>query len=224
MSTQRPKNRLVMSPDSSPTPASESSPREAGQAPGEQELFTTGDMARITNTTLRTVRFYEEAGILRPARRTEGGHRLFVREELERLRLVSDMREAGLSLDDIRSLLELQSKARTGGDAARLASASLKEIITSLRSKVEVLQRLSGDLERTVRHAEACLGCERTELFPHRCNECETLLAKGPVPRGLRVLWGMPEDAAAQAGDAAAERAAEGDEPAGDPAAGARAG
>ena len=196
MSTQRPKNRLVMSSEPSSTSGGESARRSTDGAE-EQELFTTGDMARITNTTLRTVRFYEEAGILRPARRTEGGHRLFVREELERLRLVSDMREAGMSLDDIRSLLELQSKARTGGDAARAASASLKEILASLRSKLEVLQRLSGDLERTVRHAEACLGCEKTELFPHRCNECETLLARGPVPRGLRVLWGMPEDAAA---------------------------
>lgn len=162
-----------------------------------QDLFTTGDMARITNTTLRTVRFYEEAGILRPARRSEGGHRLFVREELERLRLVSDMREAGMSLDDIRSLLDLKSTASTGGEAARLATAALKDVIASLRTKLEVLQRLSGDLERAVRHAEACVGCERTELFPHRCNECEKLLAKGPVPRGLRVLWGMPEDGSA---------------------------
>lgn len=222
MSTQRPKNRLVMSSEPSSSPGGESAARATDGA-DEQELFTTGDMARITNTTLRTVRFYEEAGILRPARRTEGGHRLFVREELERLRLVSDMREAGLSLDDIRSLLELQSKARTGGEAARAASASLKEILASLRSKLEVLQRLSGDLERTVRHAEACLGCEKTELFPHRCNECETLLAKGPVPRGLRVLWGMPEDAPAHAADAGPDLAGEGDE-AGDPGTGVRAG
>src|SRR5690606_25219830 len=107
-------------------------PAPDGAAPEDrQELFTTGDMARITNTTLRTVRFYEEAGILRPARRTEGGHRLFVREELERLRLASDMREAGLSLDDIRSLLELKSKATTGGEAARLATAALKDVIAS---------------------------------------------------------------------------------------------
>lgn len=220
MSTQRPKNRLVMSSEPSSVPGGESPPR-ASDGAEEQELFTTGDMARITNTTLRTVRFYEEAGILRPARRTEGGHRLFVREELERLRLVSDMREAGLSLDDIRSLLEMQTKARTGGEAARAATASLKEILGSLRSKLEVLQRLSGDLERTVRHAEACLGCEKTELFPHRCNECETLLAKGPVPRGLRVLWGMPEEGG-DAVDAAASAATAGDDEAGT--SGARAG
>ena len=42
-------------------------------------------MARLTGNTLRTVRFYEEAGILRPDRRSAGGHRLFSQHELERL-------------------------------------------------------------------------------------------------------------------------------------------
>src|ERR1700734_3560260 len=60
----------------------------------ESALLTTGEMARRSNNTLRTVRFYEEEGILRPVRRTEGGHRLFDRRELERLMLVTDLRTA----------------------------------------------------------------------------------------------------------------------------------
>lgn len=148
-------------------------------------------MARLTDSTLRTVRFYEEAGILRPARRTEGGHRLFAHEELERLRLVSDMREAGLSLDDIRSLLDLKLRAASGGEAARGATAALKTFLVALTGKIQLLERLAGDLQETVRCTEACMGCERTELFPHRCGECEKLVAMGPAPRGLRVLWGM---------------------------------
>lgn len=183
MSTSRPRKRLA---------ARSATSGEGAAAPlPEGTLLTTGEMARLTDTTLRTVRFYEEAGILRPARRTDGGHRLFAREELERLRLVSDMREAGLSLDDIRSLLELKSSARSGGDAARGATAALKDVIAAMRTKMAVLSRLSEDLERTVHHAEACRGCEETDGFPRRCNECHRLLAKGPVPRGLRVLWGL---------------------------------
>src|SRR5690348_9179110 len=85
--------------------ASRETARESGP-PAEVERpregappLTTGEMARLSNSTLRTVRFYEEEGILRPARRTEGGHRLFERTELDRLMLVTDMRMAGLSLD-----------------------------------------------------------------------------------------------------------------------------
>src|SRR5258708_38990334 len=76
--------------------------------------YTTGEMARLSNNTLRTVRFYEEAGILRPVGRTEGGHRLFERPELDRLRLVSDLREAGMSLEEIRTLLDARDKAPSG--------------------------------------------------------------------------------------------------------------
>ncbi len=189
----RPKNRLASARGAPVEAAPAGAPATADGS--TEELFTTGDMARLTDTTLRTVRFYEEAGILRPARRTEGGHRLFVREELERLRLVSDMREAGLSLDDIRSLLELKTRAKSGGEAARAATTALRDVLGSMRAKVEVLHRLAGDLESTVRHAEACQGCEATELFPHRCHECDKLMVKGPLPRGLRVLWGMEAQA-----------------------------
>jgi MerR family Zn(II)-responsive transcriptional regulator of zntA len=204
--TSRPKKRLATGSAVSGEAAANGEITASGDtssgapkaAPSKEagELFTTGDMARLTDSTLRTVRFYEEAGILRPARRTEGGHRLFAREELERLRLVSDMREAGLSLDDIRSLLELKSSARSGGDAARGATAALKDVVVAMRTKMTVLARLSEDLERTVHHAEACRGCEETDGFPRRCNECHRLLAKGPVPRGLRVLWGLSETVA----------------------------
>jgi len=62
---------------------------------GAEDLLSTGDMARLTGNTLRTVRFYEEAGILHPERRSTGGHRLFTHAELERLQLISDLRAAG---------------------------------------------------------------------------------------------------------------------------------
>jgi DNA-binding transcriptional MerR regulator len=175
-------------------PSSDACTEERGEP--RTGLHTTGDMARITGNTLRTVRFYEEAGVLRPARRTDGGHRLFDDRELERLQLVSDMREAGMSLDDVRSLLELRERAKSGGEAAKTATVALGELLGSLRAKLDVLARLSADIERTVAQAEACAGCAETELFPKRCHECAKLVAKGPFPRGLRVLWGMPAESA----------------------------
>src|SRR5260221_5999883 len=105
-------------PSSSPRPARPAGPSAHSSAGGARPVtfedepadleasgprrrdrwYTTGEMARLSNNTLRTVRFYEEAGILRPVGRTEGGHRLFERPELDRLLLVSDLREAGMSL------------------------------------------------------------------------------------------------------------------------------
>lgn len=151
-------------------------------------LLTTGEMARRSNNTLRTVRFYEEEGILRPVRRTDGGHRLFDRRELERLMLVTDMRAAGLSLDEIKQILEIKQRASTGGEAARQATEVLARRIDELREKVQVLQRLQEDLVKTTDIMAGCMECAEAHA-PHRCETCPVITAHPTLPRSLRVLW-----------------------------------
>lgn len=151
-------------------------------------LLTTGEMARRSNNTLRTVRFYEEEGILRPVRRTDGGHRLFDRRELERLMLVTDMRAAGLSLDEIKQILEIKQRAPTGGDAARQATEILTRRIDELREKLSVLQRLQEDLVQTSELMAGCMECNQQHQ-PGRCDTCPVMAAHPSVPRSLRVLW-----------------------------------
>ena len=148
-------------------------------------------MARLSNNTLRTVRFYEEAGILRPIGRTEGGHRLFEPSELDRLMLVSDMREAGMSLEEIRALLETKQQATTAQGASRRAVESLRKYMDDLKRKVDVLTRLHVDLSQTVESATRCLDCAHPEQFPSHCGECETIRDHQPTPRAMRVLWAL---------------------------------
>jgi MerR family Zn(II)-responsive transcriptional regulator of zntA len=154
----------------------------------EGTLLTTGEMARRSNNTLRTVRFYEEEGILRPVRRTEGGHRLFDRPELERLMLVTDLRTAGLSLDDIKQLLELKQRAPTGGDAARQATEILARRISELKEKLLVLARLQQDLTDAADVMTGCLDCKEIPV-PTECDACDVLTSRPSLPRSLRVLW-----------------------------------
>jgi MerR family Zn(II)-responsive transcriptional regulator of zntA len=145
-------------------------------------LLTTGEMARCSHNTLRTVRFYEEEGILRPARRTEGGHRLFEKSELDRLMLVTDMRMAGLSLD------EIKQSAASGSDASRLATRILSLRIEELREKLLVLTRLREDLTATSDIMSACVDCHDVK-FPHSCDHCSVMTSQSSLPRSMRVLW-----------------------------------
>jgi DNA-binding transcriptional MerR regulator len=82
------------------------------------DLLTTGDMARLSESTLRTVRFYEQEGLIEPERRSACGHRLFSGRELMKLQLALDLREAGLSLQNIKDLFCLNKapKAARGAD------------------------------------------------------------------------------------------------------------
>jgi DNA-binding transcriptional MerR regulator len=179
---------------SAPTAAPTAAPAQApvDDEPRRRDRWsTTGEMARLSDNTLRTVRFYEEAGILRPVGRTEGGHRLFERSELDRLMLVSDMREAGLSLEEIRKLLETKAAAGSGPEAAKTAIEALRKYMDDLKRKVDVLTRLHGDLAHTVETASKCLSCTHQDRFPDHCRDCDTISADKPYPRALRVLWSL---------------------------------
>lgn len=172
--------------------------RAAGRKEAEPDTYTTGEMARLSKSTLRTVRFYEEAGILTPIGRTDGGHRVFERSQLDRLMLVTDMREAGMSLEQIRSLLEAKQRAASGGAAALEASRAVRGHLEELRAKIEVLERLATDLASTIESAQNCVECKDVDLFPNQCGECGRLTRGGQaVPRAMRVLWGVGSKRAA---------------------------
>jgi len=157
-------------------------------SPEPSKPLTTGDLARRCHTTVRTVRFYEEAGVLRPENRSQGGHRLFGQAELDKLQLIMDLREAGLSLQDIRSLFALKRVHR--GSPAE-ASAKMSEIlgaqIDEMQRKISVLRRLREELASTIAIIGECRQCS-SEAFPQTCDDCD-LMERADLPRAMRLLW-----------------------------------
>ena len=153
-------------------------------------LLTTGDMARLSGSTLRTVRFYEEAGILIPEQRTEGGHRLFAAWELKKLNLVTDLRAAGFSLESIKELLDLKETAPNGSEAARRLLGRLSEQLETIRERLLVLERVKTSLTSACDYLQRCSDCTDSPLFPKRCTECDRLNGDSEaVPSAVGVLW-----------------------------------
>jgi DNA-binding transcriptional MerR regulator len=66
-----------------------------------------GELAERTGLSLRTIRHYDEIGILKPTGRTEGGFRLYTAEDESRLLLIRRMKPLGYSLEETGQLLEL---------------------------------------------------------------------------------------------------------------------
>ena len=150
--------------------------------------MTTGDLARACETTVRTVRFYEEAGVLCPETRSEGGHRLFGDEELEKLQLVMDLREAGLSLNDIKALFALKHQCASPEEASQRMSDALEAQIDEMQRKIATLRRLREELARTVAILQECQSCD-SEQFPSQCHGCD-VMNRIDLPRAVRLLWG----------------------------------
>jgi MerR family copper efflux transcriptional regulator len=69
------------------------------------EYMQIGEVAERTRLSLRTIRYYEETGLVRPPTRTSGGFRLYTEADVERLALLRQAKPLGFSLDELRDLL-----------------------------------------------------------------------------------------------------------------------
>jgi DNA-binding transcriptional MerR regulator len=159
----------------------------SSRANGHATLYTTGDMARLSNSTLRTVRFYEQEGLIQPVSRSEGGHRYFSADDLQKLQLALDLREAGLSLQAIKALYELKREAKSPEEASRHMSDVLESQISDMQRKIIKLRRLREELVSMVSVISECRDCQ-DQTFPVRCRDCE-VLKRPELPRAVRVLW-----------------------------------
>ena len=68
--------------------------------------YTTGEMAKLCNISVRTVQYYDTKGILHPSDLTEGGRRIYNDDDLRKFQLVCTLKAIGLSLSSIKSVLE----------------------------------------------------------------------------------------------------------------------
>ena len=124
-------------------------------------LLRIQEAAADTGLTPRSVRYYEEMGLLRPAARSEGDYRLYDESDLERLRSIKGLRDdAGFSLAEISRLLE-DEEARERDHAAFHASADPAERLRLLRQRVASFERQTQTLRTKIERLEAMV--EETE-------------------------------------------------------------
>lgn len=68
--------------------------------------YTTGEIARLCDVTVRTVQFYDAKDLLKPAELSEGGRRLYSEGDLKKMRIICMLKSLGLSLEAIRGILD----------------------------------------------------------------------------------------------------------------------
>jgi MerR family mercuric resistance operon transcriptional regulator len=108
------------------------------------ELLTRGALAAETGCNIETIRYYEQVGLLPPPPRSEGGHRLYGPDLVNRLHFIRRSRDLGFTLEEIRELLSLVDCGNyTCAQVEGIALAHVEEI----RRKIADLNRLKRTLE-----------------------------------------------------------------------------
>ncbi len=137
--------------------------------------LTIGELAGELQLNPKTIRYYEEVGLLPEPRRSESGYRLYSKYEMERLRLVKRAKLLGLSLAEIKDIVEYAIDGRCGAMEERLLSlvaAKLGEI----DQKIEDLVTFRDNLRQYYTNLSSRLESETGE-------ECQT-----PAPTSCQCL------------------------------------
>lgn len=134
-----------------------------------------GAVADKSGLPAKTIRYYEEIGLLNPSRR-ENGYRDYTNDDIHRLRFLQRSRGLGFSVAECRSLLSLYSdKERESADVKAIAEAKLAQI----DAKLAELQGLRNMLRHLVEH---CNGDARPE-----CPILDELADCGPATQSAKV-------------------------------------
>ena len=156
------------------------------------DLLKIGEFAERAGTNLRTLRYYEELGLIRPAQRSGGGFRYYRPTDVNRVRLIHGLQELGLQLERIRALLDTR---RDGADAEdshedwfQRISGALEEHDALLDARIETLQRQKALVAEAAAKLAACRTCEHTPGAAN--NYCEPCQRTGdPLPAILSALF-----------------------------------
>lgn len=151
--------------------------------------LTISEMAAATGTTLRTVRFYEQEGLIATSQRTIGRHRRFESAQLLRLRAVLELRSAGLSLEQIRALMAVRGRHVRGALASRELGEALGVELEALQLRLRALKRVKVEFEGAQARLAECQNCRDDARFMRHCEGCETLSRNSPYSPFVRLLW-----------------------------------
>lgn len=148
-------------------------------------LLRIQEVAAETGLTPRSIRYYEEMGLLEPAARSEGAYRLYDDSDLERLRSIKELRdEAGFSLAQIGQLLEDEATRERNRERFRATQdpAERRSILQDARARVDrQIETLEAKADRLDAMIEAARN-RRAHLDQHLHE-----LDGGPAPHPDRV-------------------------------------
>lgn len=111
----------------------------------KEESWTISDLAQQLDVSTRTIRYYEELGLIFPSR-TEKGSRHYNRNDRARLRLILRGKRFGFSLDQIREMIELFDEDRTGRAQLLRTIEYGNQKLAEIDEKIMELRQLREDI------------------------------------------------------------------------------
>lgn len=152
------------------------------------ELLKIGDFARLAETNLRTLRYYEELGLISPASRSPGGFRYYRRTDINRVQMIRDLQELGLPLERIRELMAARASDEPREQFLRRVRQALEEQDRLLRERMQALEDQRKKVAQALHKIGECRHCQHSPSAEN--NHCEPCATTGEtLPPDLSALY-----------------------------------
>lgn len=137
----------------------------------DDDLMQIGELAEKARVTVRTVRYYEELGLLEPVRRSDGGFRLYNDLALRRLQLVQSLRALDFPLKEILELMQIRRESPVGSVAGHKLMHLLQLQLARTNERIAQYLASREDIQRAMTLTVECMGCH-LEMAAEPCKTC----------------------------------------------------
>lgn len=158
-----------------------------GGAIEKNSLMQIGELARRAGITLRTVRYYEELGLICHTVRTKGGFRLYDRGQLQKLELIRDLHRLDVPLARIREMFSRKREAQRGADLAAGVRETLGAQLQEMEGQIARYQAMRAAVLETMDMVRVCADCQ-LRPGPDVCGVCPVVTGRTEVPLPMRAL------------------------------------
>ncbi len=110
------------------------------------KYYQIGELAKLLDLSPRTIRYYEEIGLLNSVKRIEGGKRVYTDKDLQRLKFIQRLKHLGLTLSEMHELEDIYQIHRTNRKVLPRLLELLDNHAAHIDERIKILQRLKADI------------------------------------------------------------------------------
>ncbi len=113
---------------------------------GPTHYLKIGEIAHLTEMSPRTIRYYQEIGLLHPVKRIEGGKRVFSEDDLQRLKFIKRLKHLGLTLSEMHELADIYEIHKTNRKVLIRLCELLGNQVKKIDERINNLNRLKEEI------------------------------------------------------------------------------
>ena len=154
---------------------------------GDDGLLKIGELARRTGATLRTIRYYEQLGLISHFARTKGGFHLYYPDDCQKIQFIKDLQRLGTPLSQIRRLLERRRVASSGAEGAPEIIEILSGQLAEIEGRVAIYRQMQEPIRQTMEILRVCKECP-LKASKEVCCRCDAVTSLKELPLPMQAM------------------------------------